>query len=72
MAAEQGEFQIVVLEAEADTYSHSLPCPCGKGLTSSMPSGTSSVTGGMAVAVRILPRANEREVDPRTLKVGER
>ena len=68
MAEKQGEFELVILEAETESNSHSLAGPWGTGLTSSAPSGSIMMDSEELVALQVVPRANDREVDPRTLK----
>ncbi len=63
----QGQFQIIILEAESQANSHSISGAWGKDITSSTPSDL-SMTLSDALPVRNLPRANEIEVDPETLK----
>jgi hypothetical protein len=63
-----GQFQIIFLESEAETASHSLPGPLGMGVTSSVPGLISDYSSGEPVLVQILPHPNEQQVDPKTLK----
>ena len=63
-----GQFQVVVLKSQDDFRSHSYPGPWGRGLTSSSPISYAEVTNGNPSALVVLPRANERDVDPETLK----
>lgn len=70
IAKKQGQFQIIVLEAVSQAHSHSLPGPWGLDITSSVPLESSASTSGIAMAIKILPRPNERSVDPNTLKVS--
>ena len=68
MKAIQGQFQIVILESDIENASHSLPGPLGLDVTSSIPTLISGAISGEQVLVQILPRPNEPEVDPKTLK----
>ena len=73
MTKKQSQFEIVFLEAETQTHSHSLPGPWGLGITSSIPSipsEPSTLALGGGLPIKILPRPNERDVDPNTLKVS--
>jgi hypothetical protein len=62
-----GQFQIIILDSEESSYSQSMPGAWGKDITSSAPSGSFS-TSVDALPVIILPRPNDSEVDPNTLK----
>lgn len=64
----QGQFQIIVLESEFETSSHSLPGPLGVGVTSSVPGWISDSVVGDEIVIQILPRPNKQDVDPSTLK----
>jgi len=70
MAKKQGQFQIIVLEAVTQSHSYSLPGPWGLDITSSVPAEPSTLAFGDAIPIKILPRPNERDVDPNTLKVS--
>ena len=64
----KGQFQIVVLEDEDNVHTHSFPGPWGQDLTSSDPQSTVSNADNASVILKILPRVNEREVDPASLR----
>ena len=66
MANKQGQFQIIILESEQQSSSHSHPGPWGMDITSSVQSDYSTSWGG--ITIKILPRPNDRKVDPDTLK----
>lgn len=66
-SASENQFVIVVLEPEASANTHSSSGPWGSDVSSSQPYPSGGL-GAVDVAVRVLPRANERDVDPRSLK----
>ena len=68
MANKQGQFQIIILETEQQSNSHSLPGPWGLGITSSVQTESFSPLNG--VSIKILARPNEPAVDPDTLKAS--
>jgi hypothetical protein len=70
MAETQGQFQIIVLEADTQNSSHSQSGPWGTGITSSVPTESFTTSFGASTPIKILPRPNEQSVDPSTLKAS--
>lgn len=71
MGKGQAQFQIVVLEAETQSHSYTIPGAWGQDITSSAPADF-SIVFFEELAIKILPRANESEVDPSTLKIAQK
>ncbi len=68
MNTPSGQFQIIYLESETPSTSYTNSGPLGEGVTSSVHIVESSNLYNARNA-EILPRLNEREVNPDTLKV---
>lgn len=63
------QFRIVLLESDHDDSTHSSSGPWGTDITSSFPVTAYQFTSGDYYPLKILPRENERSIDPQSLRV---